>query len=137
MPADQRLELGDEIGMGADRELCLGPFLEQSEVELLEPRDLLLCERLVADLGQRPASPHCTRRFAQRPPKRPLLRTTERDRLAALTSLQRTEDGEFDQCRKGCTTVAGGFRGAVSRPLGLDWSRLRPWRHALDGQSTP
>ena len=57
MEADERLELGDDLGVRADRELRLGPLLDEREVELLEARDLLPRERLVAELRQRLAAP--------------------------------------------------------------------------------
>src|SRR5438067_2015940 len=57
MGADEPLELGDELRVRADRELRLRPLLDQREMELLEPRDLLPGERLVPELLQWLASP--------------------------------------------------------------------------------
>ena len=71
MLAHERLELRDEVGVGADRELGLRALFEQREVELLEARDLLLRERLVAELRQRLATPKVERLVEQlRPPRR-------------------------------------------------------------------
>ena len=190
--ADEPLELGDEVGVLPDRQLRLGALLEEGEAELVEPRDLLLRERLVAEVGQRLAPPQGERLVEERRPahglarprlvdeaphagqvellgpepndvarrarldriraerlpqlrdevlerrhrgrrrltgperfdepvdrddppgleqqqrqERPLLRAAERDRLAAIASLQRTEDGVFDQVRGGCSTAGG------------------------------
>ena len=66
MRADERLELADELRVLADRELRLRALLHQREVELLEPRDLLPRERLVAELGQRLAPPQRERVVEQR-----------------------------------------------------------------------
>ena len=57
MRADEPLELVDDLRVRADRELRLRPLLDEREMELLEPRDLLARERLVAELRQRLASP--------------------------------------------------------------------------------
>ncbi len=74
MLANERLELRDEVGVSADRELRLGAFLEQCEVELLEARDLLLGERLVAELGERLAAPEGECLVEQLRPPRGLVR---------------------------------------------------------------
>src|SRR5213083_1969284 len=66
MGAGERLELADDLGVCADRELRLGPLLDERKVELLEPRDLLPGERLVAELRQRLASPQGERIVEQR-----------------------------------------------------------------------
>src|SRR5581483_5641005 len=63
---DERLELRDEVGVRADRELRLRALLDEREMELLEARDLLLRERLVPELGQRLASPEGERVVEQR-----------------------------------------------------------------------
>src|SRR4029077_17012171 len=49
--AHERLELRDEVRVGADRELRLRALLEQRELELFEAGDLLLREPLVPELG--------------------------------------------------------------------------------------
>ena len=65
MRVDERLELADELGVRTDRELRLGALLDERELELLEPRDLLPSERLVAELRQRLASPQRERLIEQ------------------------------------------------------------------------
>src|SRR3954465_15117873 len=74
MLAHERLELRDEVCVGADRELGLRALLEQRKVELLEARDLLLRERLVAELRQRLATPQVERLGDPPPPPRRLFR---------------------------------------------------------------
>ncbi len=66
MHDDERLELGNDLGVGADRELRLGSLLDQREVELLESRDLFPREALVAELRQRLAAPQSKRLVEQR-----------------------------------------------------------------------
>ena len=62
---DQRLELGDELGVAPEREIRLDPLLERDGAQLLEPRDLGLGERLVEEVGERRAAPE-RERLAQR-----------------------------------------------------------------------
>ena len=62
---DERLELGDELGVAPEREVGLDPLLERDGAELLEPRDLGLGERLVEEVGERRAAPE-RERLAQR-----------------------------------------------------------------------
>jgi hypothetical protein len=70
MLPDERLELADELGVPAERELRLGVLLDEREPELLEPRDLRLRERLVRELGERLAAPGRERlREQPRPPR--------------------------------------------------------------------
>ncbi len=69
--AYERLEVADEGRVLADREPRLGLLLEEDEPELLEPRDLLLRERLVAELRERLAAPEAERLVEQlRAPRR-------------------------------------------------------------------
>ncbi len=58
MAGDLRLELADQLGAAAEREVGLDPVLERRQPLLLEPRDLRLRERLVGQVGQRRAAPH-------------------------------------------------------------------------------
>src|SRR5215204_5860817 len=51
------LELGDERRVAAEREVGVDPVLERGEPLLLEPRDLRLRERLVAEVGERTPAP--------------------------------------------------------------------------------
>ena len=57
MLADQQLQLADELGARAKREISLDPLLEGFEPKLLEPSDLGLRPGLVGELGQRLSSP--------------------------------------------------------------------------------
>ena len=62
---DERLELGDELGVAPEREVRLDPLLERDEPELLEPGDLGLGERLVEEVRERRPAPE-RERLAQR-----------------------------------------------------------------------
>ncbi len=62
---DERLELGDELCMPAEREIRLDPLLDGDRAQLLEPRDLGLRERLVQEVRERRAAPE-GERLAQR-----------------------------------------------------------------------
>jgi hypothetical protein len=57
MTGDERLELGDELTVAREREVGFDPFLEGGKAELIEPGDLLLCERVEGELGERRAAP--------------------------------------------------------------------------------
>ena len=69
MLAWQRLELADQLGIAAERELRLDPLLDRGQTQLLEPGDLRLGERLVGEVGKRRAAPERQRlgRQLQRP----------------------------------------------------------------------
>ena len=58
---DERLELGHELGVSAEREVRLDALLDRNRAELLEPRDLGLRERLVDEVGERRPSPESER----------------------------------------------------------------------------
>ena len=62
---DDRLELGDELRVAAEREVGLDPLLEHDGAQLLETGDLGLCERLVREVGERGAAPE-RERLAER-----------------------------------------------------------------------
>ena len=62
---DERLELGDELCVAAEREIGLDPLLQRDRAQLLEPGDLRLRERLVEEVGERGATPE-RERLAQR-----------------------------------------------------------------------
>ncbi len=49
---DERLQLGDELGVPAEREIGLDPLLDDDGPQFLEPRDLRLRERLVDEVGE-------------------------------------------------------------------------------------
>ena len=57
----ERLELGDELGVAAEREIGVDSLLEHDGAQLLESRDLGLRERLVREVGQRRATPELER----------------------------------------------------------------------------
>ena len=69
MLGDQRLELADELGVAAEREVGLDPLLERRQPQLLEPRRLDPRERLVVELGQRRPAPQ-RERLAQQARRR-------------------------------------------------------------------
>ena len=50
MLADEPLELGHELGVAAEDEVGLDPLLESGQTQLLETRDLTLCEGLERDV---------------------------------------------------------------------------------------
>ncbi len=58
---NERLQLGDELGVPAEREIGLDPLLEHDRAELLEPGDLGLRERLVQEVRERGAAPEAER----------------------------------------------------------------------------
>jgi hypothetical protein len=51
------LELADELGVLARREIRVDPLLERAEAQLLELRRMRLRERLVGEVGQRRPAP--------------------------------------------------------------------------------
>jgi hypothetical protein len=55
--SDQRLQLGDQLGVAAEGQVGLDPGLQDGQVPLGEPGALGLGERLVGELCQRPATP--------------------------------------------------------------------------------
>src|SRR6266480_2675158 len=55
----EHLELPDELPVQASSEVALDPVLEACDVQLLETRDLRVCEALVREVGERRASPEC------------------------------------------------------------------------------
>ena len=68
---DQRLELGQDVLVAAEREVGLDPILERGEPQVLEPPDLVLRERLVREVGERRAAPERERaRGGDRKPRR-------------------------------------------------------------------
>ena len=57
MPADELLELSDELRMAAECEIGVDPVLGRRQAELVETGDLVLCERLAGHVCERRASP--------------------------------------------------------------------------------
>jgi len=58
VPADERLELGDELVVPAECEVGVDAILQARELLLCEPSALPLRERLL-ELGKRRAAPEC------------------------------------------------------------------------------
>ena len=65
MTGNERLELGDQLGVTAEGEVGGDPLLERRELELLEPRALGLRERRLAEIRERRPAPE-RERLAQR-----------------------------------------------------------------------
>ena len=57
VPGDERLELDDEVGVAAEREIRLDPIFEGGQPELLEPGDLAPRKVFVGEVGEGRASP--------------------------------------------------------------------------------
>ena len=55
--AHERLELADHLRVAAERQVCVDALFERDQAQLVEPRDLLLGERLVGEVRQRWAAP--------------------------------------------------------------------------------
>ena len=79
--AHQRLELADQRGVPAEREIGVDPILERREALLLQPRSLALRKRLIREVRQRRPAPQ-RQRLPQ--PSARELRITLRERVAAL-----------------------------------------------------
>ena len=62
---DERLELGDELGVTAQRQVGVDALLDDDGSQLLEARDLRLRERLVDEVRERRSAPE-RERLAQR-----------------------------------------------------------------------
>ena len=130
VPAHQQLELGDELGIAAEGEIHLDPFLEGLEPKLLEPRDLGLRPRLVGELDQRLSSPE-RKRLPQQPARLDrgrgprvtdeLLETEQIERPGIGMELVRRGDGP-DQ--------VAAERPAELRDVGLEHLRCRGRRPA-------
>ena len=65
MLAHQRLQLGHDLGVTAERQVGLEPQLERDQPQLLQPRDLVARERLVLEIRQRRPPPE-RQRLTQR-----------------------------------------------------------------------
>ena len=57
MLSDEPLQLADDVGMQAERELRLDSFLERGHAQLFQPRNLGLDEALVTEVRQRAVPP--------------------------------------------------------------------------------
>ena len=61
MSRHERLELGNELRRSTHCQVRVDPILDRSEPELVESRDLALCEVLVGKVGERASSPQSER----------------------------------------------------------------------------
>ena len=66
MLADERLELGDDVGRAAELDVGRDPLLDRDEAQLVEPADLGLRPVLERELGERRAAPERERPEEQR-----------------------------------------------------------------------
>src|SRR5215204_4329777 len=116
MLADEPPELGDEVGMAAERQVGLDPLLERGQAQLLEPADLLAGEVLIGEVGERRTAPEGERlaqevrgRLRIRRPKRPpaaeeLLEAVE----IALAPLQAKQIAVAVRLKRRCSVTAEG-----------------------------
>ena len=104
MLANERLDLADDLGVPAAREIGLDPELERAHPQLLEPRDLRLRERLVREVPERRAAPERERlakqlgRRVRSRARRLAHEPLERRRSRSLRPTRRTYPG-------GCVTI--------------------------------
>jgi hypothetical protein len=66
MLCDERLELGDQLGMPTESQVRLDPLFQGTDVQLVESSDRALGERLVGELGERSPAPQGERLAQQR-----------------------------------------------------------------------
>ena len=66
MTGDEGFEVGDEITLAPEREVCVDPFLDRGQVELVQPGDLVLGERVEGEVGERRAPPEVERLTEER-----------------------------------------------------------------------
>ena len=66
MHGDERLELAHELRMPPERKVGLDPLLEGRNAPFLEACDLVLCERVMGEVGERGSAPE-RERLEQRP----------------------------------------------------------------------
>ena len=78
---NQRLQLANNVGVMAEREIGFDPVLDDAGPQVLQPGDLHLRERLIAEIGQRGATPQGQRLAEVR---RRLLGRVRRQRLPPL-----------------------------------------------------
>ena len=100
---DERLELGDELVVAAERQVAVDALLERAQAQLLEAGDLALRERLVVQVRQRLAAPE-RERLEQT--ARPLYRIVQLPRLRD----QRLELLQVDFVRRNVQQIPGRSR---------------------------
>jgi hypothetical protein len=64
--SDQRLQLTDQLGVGAERKPGLDQLLPRRHAQLVEPGDLALRERLIGEVRQRRPAPQRQRHLKRR-----------------------------------------------------------------------
>src|SRR5207248_11173614 len=74
MLGDERLELADELGVAAEREVGLDPLEQRRQAKLVQALGLAACEPLEAKVGQGRATPELERLSPELrgPPRLPL-----------------------------------------------------------------
>ena len=100
---DERLELGDERGVPAEREVCVDPLLERREAQLLEPLDAARAN----DSYARSASGGRARGRAPRGAAPPPRRASPRERLRSASSASALEARRGRAARRRREQVAG------------------------------
>ena len=100
-----------------ERELGFRALLDEREPELLEPRDLLLRERLVAELCERLAAPERERLAEQRRASRRIARARLVDRLRtrARSSCSRSSLTTYPGARVSITSGPSAFRSCATK----------------------
>src|SRR5262249_41610971 len=81
MSGDKRLELAHQLGVAAQSQVRLDSLLERRDTQFLEPRDLVLSERVHGEVGQWRTAPQ-SECFEQRATRQP--RTTGTECTSAL-----------------------------------------------------
>ena len=66
MTGDEDFEVGDEITLTPEGEVCVGQLLDRGQVELVQPGDLVLGERVEGEVGERRAPPEAERLTEER-----------------------------------------------------------------------
>ena len=102
MLADERVKLGDELRMPAQREVRVHPLLDGAQTELFEPDALELDEAGRVEVGKRLTAPE-VERLAQ--PLRGAFRIADAERIGALGG-ERLEPPEINRGRSRLEDVA-------------------------------
>ena len=61
VPADERLQLAHDLGMAAEGQIGLDALLQGDQPQLVQPRDLVLGERRIGEVGEGLPPPHAER----------------------------------------------------------------------------